>query len=36
MRRTIEITGHLTDEAVPDDLLDVLQRAYDEEFRPNT
>ena len=36
MRRTIELTGHLAAERVPDDLLDALERAYNEEFRPDT
>jgi anti-sigma factor RsiW len=36
MRRSIELTGRLADEPVPDDLLDALQRAYLEEFGPDT
>jgi anti-sigma factor RsiW len=36
MRRTIELTGGLSDEQVPDEVLDALQRAYDEEFRRGT
>ena len=34
MRRTIEITGSLpADEEVPDDVLDVLQRAFEDFSR---
>ncbi|MEP6658448.1 MAG: zf-HC2 domain-containing protein [Acidimicrobiales bacterium] len=35
MRRTIQLVGELSDEDLPDDLLDALQRAF-EEHRRNT
>ena len=33
MRRTIELTGHLRDDDVPAEVVDVLTRAF-EELRP--
>jgi anti-sigma factor RsiW len=31
MRRTIELTGRLSDDPVPDTVLDALQRAFQEQ-----
>jgi anti-sigma factor RsiW len=33
MRRTIAVSGHLSDEEVPDDVVDALARAF-TEFQP--
>lgn len=33
MRRTIEVAGHLRGQPVPDDVVDVLARAFDDYRR---
>ncbi len=33
MRRTIQLVGEMSDEDLPDDLLDALQRAFEEHRR---